>query len=47
MSDKTLSFDALSGMDNRLFVSTYLLHLPDKDQLREFLIKQMEEMEQR
>jgi predicted nuclease of restriction endonuclease-like (RecB) superfamily len=38
---------ALSGMDNQLFVSTYLLHLPDKDQLREFLIKQMEEMEQR
>jgi hypothetical protein len=37
----------LSGMDNQLFVSTYLLHLPDKDQLREFLIKQMEEMEQR
>lgn len=44
MSDKTLSFDALSGMDNQLFVSTYLLQLPDKDQLREFLIKQMEEM---
>ena len=38
---------ALSGMDNQLFVSTYLLQLPDKDQLREFLIKQMEEMEQR
>ena len=38
---------ALSGMDNQLFVSTYLLQLPDKDQLREFLIKQMGEMEQK
>ncbi len=36
---------ALSGMDNQLFVSTYLLQLPDKDQLRDFMIKQMEEME--
>ena len=36
---------ALSGMDNQLFVSTYLLQLPNKDQLREFLIKQMDEME--
>lgn len=33
---------ALSGMDNQLFVSTYMLHLPDKKQLEEFLIKQME-----
>ena len=32
---------ALSGMDNQLFVSTYMLHLPDKKQLEEFLIKQM------
>ena len=32
---------ALSGMDNQLFVSTYMLHLPDKKQLVEFLIKQM------
>lgn len=38
---------ALSGMDNQLFVSTYLLQLPDKDQLREFLVKQMEEMGER
>ena len=35
---------ALSGMDNTLFVSTYMLQLPDKQQLREFLLKQMEEM---
>lgn len=32
---------ALSGMDNQLFVSTYMFHLPDKKQLEEFLIKQM------
>lgn len=36
---------ALSGMDNQLFVSTYLLQLPDKKQLRDFLIKQIEELE--
>ena len=35
---------ALSGMDNQLFVSTYMLQLPDKEQLREFLLKQMEEL---
>ena len=35
---------ALSGMDNQLFVSTYMLQLPDKEQLRSFLIRQMEEM---
>lgn len=34
---------ALSGMDNNLFVSTYMLHLPDKEQLRAFMLKQMEE----
>lgn len=34
---------ALSGMDNNLFVSTYMLHLPNKEQLREFMLKQMEE----
>lgn len=36
---------ALSGMDNQLFVSTYMLQLPDKKQLRDFLIKQIEELE--
>ena len=35
---------ALSGMDNQLFVSTYMLQLPDKKQLTEFLLRQMEEM---
>ena len=34
---------ALSGMDNQLFVSTYMLRLPDKKQLEEFLLKQIEE----
>ena len=31
-------------MDNKLFVSTYMLQLPDKEQLKDFLIRQMEEM---
>ena len=35
---------ALSGMDNQLFVSTYMLHLPDKKKLKEFMLKEMEEM---
>ena len=35
---------ALSGMDNQLFVSQYMLQLPDKKQLEEFLIKQMDEL---
>ena len=35
---------ALSGMDNHLFVSTYMLQLPDKTQLEEFLQRQMREM---
>ena len=29
---------ALAGMDNKLFVSTYMLHLPDKSQLESFLL---------
>ena len=36
---------ALSGMDNQLFVSTYMLHLPDKKKLEEFMLKEIEEME--
>ena len=36
---------ALSGMDNQLFVSTYMLHLPDKKKLKEFIVKEMKEME--
>lgn len=35
---------ALSGMDNQLFVSTYMLHLPDKKKLQEFMLREMEEM---
>ena len=35
---------ALSGMDNPLFVSTYMLHLPDKKKLEEFMLKEIEEM---
>ena len=35
---------ALSGLDNKLFVSTYLLQLPDKEQLKEFMLKQMKEL---
>ena len=34
----------LNGMDEKLFISTYMLQLPDKEQLREFLLQQMEEM---
>ena len=33
---------ALAGMDNQLFVSTYMLQLPDKKTLEEFLLKQLE-----
>ena len=36
---------ALSGMDNQLFVSTYMLHLPDKHKLEEFIRKELEEMD--
>ena len=35
---------ALSGMDNQLFVSSYMLHLPDKKKLEEFMLKEMEKM---
>ena len=35
---------ALSGMDNQLFVSTYMLQLPDKSQLEAFLLSQMKEL---
>lgn len=35
---------ALSGMDNQLFVSTYMLQLPGKEQLKDFILKQMEEL---
>jgi predicted nuclease of restriction endonuclease-like (RecB) superfamily len=34
---------ALAGMDNQLFVSTYMLQLPDKKTLEDFLLKQLEQ----
>ena len=33
---------ALAGMDNNLFVSTYMLSLPDKKTLQDFLLKEIE-----
>lgn len=33
---------ALAGMDNKLFVSTYMLQLPDKKTLEDFLLQQMD-----
>ena len=33
---------ALAGMDNHLFVSTYMLQLPDKKTLEDFLLKQLQ-----
>ena len=33
---------ALAGMDNHLFVSTYMLQLPDKKTLENFLLKQLQ-----
>ena len=35
---------ALSGMDNTLFVSTYMLQLPDRTQLEQFLLNEMKEI---
>lgn len=34
---------ALAGMDNQLFVSTYMLQIPDKKTLEDFLLKQLSE----
>lgn len=34
---------ALAGMDNQLFVSTYLLQIPNKRMLEDFLLRQMQE----
>ena len=36
---------ALSGIDNKLFVSTYMLYLPDRKKLEEFLLKNIQELE--
>ena len=34
----------LSGMNNQLFVSNYMLNLPNKEQFEEFLLRQMREI---
>lgn len=34
----------LNGMDEKLFISTYKLRLPDREQLENFLIKEVKEM---
>ena len=39
--DKMVEY-ALAGMDNDLFVSSYMLSLPDKKALQEFLLKEIE-----
>ena len=39
--DKMVEY-ALAGMDNNLFVSTYMLSLPDKKTLQDFLLKEIE-----
>ena len=33
---------ALAGMDNNLFVSTYMLSLPDKQMLQDFLLREIQ-----
>lgn len=33
---------ALAGMDNQLFISTYMLQLPDKKMLEDFLLRQLQ-----
>ena len=38
--DKMVEY-ALAGMDNNLFVSTYMLSLPDKKTLQDFLLREM------
>ena len=37
---------AIAGMDNHLFVSTYMLQLPDKATLEKFLLKELNEKEE-
>lgn len=36
---------ALAGMDNQLFVSTYMLQIPDKKTLEDFLLRQLEDIQ--
>ncbi len=38
---------ATAGMDNQLFVSKYLLELPKKEQLEEFIEKEVKKWEKR
>jgi hypothetical protein len=35
---------AIAGMDNNLFVSTYMLQLPDKSTLERFLLNEIEDV---
>lgn len=41
---KTMVEYAIAGMSNQLFVSTYMLQLPDKTSLENFLLRQMKEI---
>lgn len=41
---KTMVEYAIAGMNNQLFVSTYMLQLPDKTSLENFLLGQMKEI---
>ena len=41
--DQALIEYALAGMDERLFISKYQLNLPDKEDMKRFLLKQMRE----
>ena len=36
---------ALAGMDNQLFVSKYLLELPDKTTMQQFIDRQLRELQ--
>lgn len=42
-SEKMVEY-VLNGMDENIFISTYMLHLPDKGQLEEFLLAEMKDM---
>ena len=42
-SEKMVEY-VLNGMDENIFVSTYMLHLPDKRQLEEFLLSEMKDI---
>lgn len=39
--NETLVEYALDGIDNKLFVSKYLLQIPDKEKLKEFILKEI------